>query len=81
MFWLVSYANDEVIHCLPSIFIQIPKFIVNQVRKQNTENQKKEKKDKAMKKLLKKMAYDREKHEKQDKAPNDVRKHMYEIPY
>ncbi|NXJ14981.1 RHG18 protein, partial [Odontophorus gujanensis] len=50
----------------------IPKFIVNQVRKQNTESQKKEKKDKAMKKLLKKMAYDREKHEKQDKSPNDA---------
>ncbi|NWR14873.1 RHG18 protein, partial [Emberiza fucata] len=49
----------------------IPKFIVNQVRKQNTESQKKEKKDKAMKKLLKKMAYDREKHEKQEKTPND----------
>ncbi|XP_021246826.1 rho GTPase-activating protein 18 isoform X2 [Numida meleagris] len=50
----------------------IPKFIVNQVRKQNTESQKKEKKDKTMKKLLKKMAYDREKHEKQDKTPNDA---------
>ncbi|KAJ7395728.1 rho GTPase-activating protein 18 isoform X3 [Pitangus sulphuratus] len=50
----------------------IPKFIVNQVRKQNTERQKKEKKDKAMKKLLKKMAYDREKHEKQEKTPNDT---------
>ncbi|KAM7119328.1 rho GTPase-activating protein 18 isoform 3-T4 [Ciconia maguari] len=50
----------------------IPKFIVNQVRKQNTEHQKKEKKDKAMKKLLKKMAYDREKHEKQEKTPNDA---------
>uniref|UniRef100_A0A8B9QJW4 Rho GTPase-activating protein 18 n=1 Tax=Apteryx owenii TaxID=8824 RepID=A0A8B9QJW4_APTOW len=50
----------------------IPKFIVNQVRKQNTESQKKEKKDKAVKKLLKKMAYDREKHEKQDKTPNDA---------
>ncbi|KAF4796258.1 Rho GTPase-activating protein 18 [Turdus rufiventris] len=50
----------------------IPKFIVNQVRKQNTESQKKEKKDKAMKKLLKKMAYDREKHEKQEKTPNDT---------
>ncbi|NXK54269.1 RHG18 protein, partial [Chauna torquata] len=50
----------------------IPKFIVNQVRKQNIESQKKEKKDKAMKKLLKKMAYDREKHEKQDRAPNDA---------
>uniref|UniRef100_A0A8C0EGJ1 Rho GTPase-activating protein 18 n=1 Tax=Bubo bubo TaxID=30461 RepID=A0A8C0EGJ1_BUBBB len=50
----------------------IPKFIVNQVRKQNAESQKKEKKDKAMKKLLKKMAYDREKHEKQEKTPNDA---------
>ncbi|NXN97124.1 RHG18 protein, partial [Rhinopomastus cyanomelas] len=50
----------------------IPKFIVNQVRKQNAERQRKEKKDKAMKKLLKKMAYDREKHEKQEKTPNDA---------
>ncbi|KAB0407595.1 hypothetical protein E2I00_010221, partial [Balaenoptera physalus] len=50
----------------------IPKFIVNQVRKQNTENHRKDKK--AMKKLLKKMAYDREKYEKQDKSANDVRK-------
>ncbi|NXG41120.1 RHG18 protein, partial [Psilopogon haemacephalus] len=49
----------------------IPKFIVNQVRKQNAESQKKEKKDKAMKKLLKKMAYDREKHERQEKTPTD----------
>ncbi|XP_019375844.1 PREDICTED: rho GTPase-activating protein 18 isoform X1 [Gavialis gangeticus] len=50
----------------------IPKFIVNQVRKQNAESQRKERKDKAMKKLLKKMAYDREKHEKQDKNSNDA---------
>lgn len=42
----------------------IPKFIMNQVRKQNTENQKKMSKDRAMMKLLKKMAYEREKHEK-----------------
>ncbi|KAI4567402.1 hypothetical protein MJG53_008982 [Ovis ammon polii x Ovis aries] len=48
----------------------IPKFIVNQVRKQNTENHRKDKK--AMKKLLKKMAYDREKYEKQDKSANDA---------
>ncbi|XP_006227742.1 rho GTPase-activating protein 18 isoform X2 [Rattus norvegicus] len=46
----------------------IPKFIVNQVRKHNTAHQKKERR--AMKKLLKKMAYDREKHEKQDRAAN-----------
>ncbi|XP_008826038.1 rho GTPase-activating protein 18 [Nannospalax galili] len=48
----------------------IPKFIVNQVRKHNTENQRKDKK--AMKKLLKKMAYDREKYEKQDKTASDA---------
>lgn len=47
------------------------------MRKQNIESQKKEKKDKAVKKLLKKMAYDREKHEKQEKTPNDVRKLQY----
>lgn len=45
----------------------IPKFIVSQVRQQNIENQRKQSKEKAMKKLLKKMAYDREKHEKPDK--------------
>lgn len=48
----------------------IPKFIINQVRRQNIENQRKEKR--AMKKLLKKMAYDREKYEKQDKSANDA---------
>uniref|UniRef100_A0A6J0TH64 Rho GTPase-activating protein 18 isoform X1 n=2 Tax=Pogona vitticeps TaxID=103695 RepID=A0A6J0TH64_9SAUR len=51
----------------------IPTFLVNQVRKQNAESQKKERKDRAMRKLLKKMAYDREKHEKQDKSVNDVK--------
>ncbi|KAH0622299.1 hypothetical protein JD844_024479 [Phrynosoma platyrhinos] len=51
----------------------IPTFLVNQVRKQNAESQKKERKDKAMRKLLKKMAYDREKHEKQDKSGNDIK--------
>ncbi|XP_078505049.1 rho GTPase-activating protein 18 isoform X2 [Lissotriton helveticus] len=45
----------------------IPKFIVSQVRQQNIENQRKQSKEKAMKKLLKKMAYDREKHDKPDK--------------
>lgn len=47
------------------------------MRKQNAESQRKERKDKAMKKLLKKMAYDREKHEKQDKNSNDVRKYEF----
>ncbi|XP_056620885.1 rho GTPase-activating protein 18 isoform X2 [Triplophysa dalaica] len=39
----------------------IPKFILNQVRKQNTENQRKMNRDRAVKKLLKKMTHDREK--------------------
>ncbi|XP_072533270.1 rho GTPase-activating protein 18 [Salminus brasiliensis] len=39
----------------------IPKFVMIQVRKQNTENQRKMNRDRAVKKLLKKMAYDREK--------------------
>ncbi|KAK6489792.1 rho GTPase-activating protein 18-like isoform X1 [Huso huso] len=50
----------------------IPKFLMNQVRKQNTENQKKMSKDRAMKKLLKKMAYDREKHEKLDRNTTET---------
>ncbi|KAJ8270752.1 hypothetical protein GJAV_G00118830 [Gymnothorax javanicus] len=45
----------------------IPKFIMNQVRKQNMENQKKSR-ERAVKKLLKKMAYDREKSEKHEKS-------------
>ncbi|XP_053142289.1 rho GTPase-activating protein 18 isoform X3 [Hemicordylus capensis] len=51
----------------------IPTFLVNQVRKQNMESQRKERKDKAVKKLLKKMAYDREKHEKQEKSISDMK--------
>ncbi|XP_051500804.1 rho GTPase-activating protein 18 isoform X1 [Myxocyprinus asiaticus] len=46
----------------------IPKFILNQVRKQNTANQRKMNRDRAVKKLLKKMAYDRERNsDKQEK--------------
>ncbi|XP_077076666.1 rho GTPase-activating protein 18 isoform X5 [Siphateles boraxobius] len=46
----------------------IPKFILNQVRKHNTENQRKMNRDRAVKKLLKKMAYDRERaSDKQEK--------------
>ncbi|XP_062857849.1 rho GTPase-activating protein 18 [Trichomycterus rosablanca] len=48
----------------------IPKFVMNQVRKQNVESQWKINRDRAVKKLLKKMAYDREKNsEKVDKSP------------
>uniref|UniRef100_A0A8C9QH77 Rho GTPase-activating protein 18 n=1 Tax=Spermophilus dauricus TaxID=99837 RepID=A0A8C9QH77_SPEDA len=57
----------------------IPKFIVNQVRKQNTENHKKDRK--AMKKLLKKMAYDREKYEKQDKILYMIYYHLLSMVY
>ncbi|XP_028622294.1 rho GTPase-activating protein 18 isoform X2 [Grammomys surdaster] len=67
----MAAGTANVMHLLiryQKLLWTIPKFIVNQVRKQNTENQKKERK--AMKKLLKKMAYDREKHEKQDKTAN-----------
>ncbi|XP_076872704.1 rho GTPase-activating protein 18 isoform X2 [Brachyhypopomus gauderio] len=39
----------------------IPKFVITQVRKQNTEDQRKMNRERAMRKLLKKMAYDREK--------------------
>ncbi|KAI1897464.1 hypothetical protein AGOR_G00083550 [Albula goreensis] len=49
----------------------IPKFIINQVRKQNMENQKKMSRDRAVKKLLKKMAYDREKSEKHERSETD----------
>ncbi|KAM4693306.1 rho GTPase-activating protein 18 isoform 2-T2 [Discoglossus pictus] len=49
----------------------IPKFIVGQVRQQNIVNQKKLTKEKAMKKLLKRMAYDREKYEKAERSLND----------
>ncbi|OBS78105.1 hypothetical protein A6R68_19506, partial [Neotoma lepida] len=67
----MAAGTANVMHLLikyQKLLWTIPKFIVNQVRKQNTENQKKERR--AMKKLLKKMAYDREKHEKQDKTTN-----------
>ncbi|XP_038655729.1 rho GTPase-activating protein 18 isoform X2 [Scyliorhinus canicula] len=53
----------------------IPKFIMNQVRQQNIENHKKLTKEKAVKKLLKKVAYDKDKHDrnKTDKnLPNSV---------
>ncbi|XP_066532950.1 rho GTPase-activating protein 18 [Hoplias malabaricus] len=46
----------------------IPKFVMVQVRKQNMENQRKMNRDHAVRKLLKKMAYDREKNnEKSEK--------------
>ncbi|KAJ6660110.1 hypothetical protein lerEdw1_018036 [Lerista edwardsae] len=64
MLFLIKYQN---------LLWTIPTFLVNQVRKQNAESQRKEKKDKAVKKLLKKMAYDREKHEKQDKGIADIK--------
>ncbi|XP_021561631.1 rho GTPase-activating protein 18 isoform X2 [Carlito syrichta] len=70
--FVMAVGTANIMHLLikyQKLLWTIPKFIVNQVRKQNTENHKKDKK--AMKKLLKKMAYDREKHEKPDKSTND----------
>lgn len=60
-------------------FIQIPKFVMNQVRKQNVESQWKINRDRAVKKLLKKMAYDREKNsEKVEKIPEVRKKRVME---
>uniref|UniRef100_G3TSF7 Rho GTPase-activating protein 18 n=1 Tax=Loxodonta africana TaxID=9785 RepID=G3TSF7_LOXAF len=59
--FVMAAGTANIMHLLikyQKLLWTIPKFIVNQVRKQNTENHKKDKK--AMKKLLKKMAYDRE---------------------
>ncbi|XP_078256288.1 rho GTPase-activating protein 18 isoform X1 [Rhinoraja longicauda] len=42
----------------------VPKFIMNQVRQQNIEGHKKQSKEKAMKKLLKKMSHDKDKHDR-----------------
>ncbi|KAF5920033.1 hypothetical protein HPG69_014399 [Diceros bicornis minor] len=70
--FVMASGTANIMHLLikyQNLLWTIPKFIVNQVRKQNTENHRKDKK--AMKKLLKKMAYDREKYEKQDKTTND----------
>ncbi|XP_060046468.1 rho GTPase-activating protein 18 isoform X2 [Erinaceus europaeus] len=69
----MAAGTANIMHLLikyQKILWTIPKFIVNQVRKQNTESHKKDKK--AMKKLLKKMTYDREKYEKQEKNANDA---------
>lgn len=40
-------------------FLQIPKFIVTQVRQQNMESLKKQNKDRAVRKLLKKITTDK----------------------
>ncbi|XP_047414314.1 rho GTPase-activating protein 18 isoform X3 [Sciurus carolinensis] len=71
--FVMAAGTANIMHLLikyQKLLWTIPKFIVNQVRKQNTESHKKDRK--AMKKLLKKMAYDREKYEKQDKSINDA---------
>ncbi|XP_072499400.1 rho GTPase-activating protein 18 isoform X3 [Notamacropus eugenii] len=73
--FVMAAGTASIMHFLikyQQLLWTIPKFIVAQVRKHNTEKQKKDKKDKAMKKLLKKMAYDREKYEKQDRNPSDT---------
>ncbi|XP_059837529.1 rho GTPase-activating protein 18 isoform X1 [Hypanus sabinus] len=42
----------------------VPKFIMNQVRQQNIESHKKQSKEKAMKKLLKRMSHDKDKQDR-----------------
>ncbi|XP_055981991.1 rho GTPase-activating protein 18 isoform X2 [Sorex fumeus] len=69
----MAAGTANVMHLLikyQEIIWTIPQFILSQLRKLNTEKQKKEKK--ARKKLLKKMTHDREKYEKQDKNTNDA---------
>lgn len=69
----MAIGTANVMHLMIShqrLLWTIPKFILNQVRRINTENQKKERK--ARKKLLKKMTHDREKYEKQEKNTNDA---------
>uniref|UniRef100_A0A8C1J0J7 Rho-GAP domain-containing protein n=1 Tax=Cyprinus carpio TaxID=7962 RepID=A0A8C1J0J7_CYPCA len=51
----------------------IPKFVLNQVRKHNMENQRKMHRDRAVKKLLKKMAYDRERASDKQEKNTEVR--------
>lgn len=60
-----------------SFFVsQIPKFILNQVRKHNMENQRKMNRDRAVKKLLKKMAYDRERASDKQEKNTEVREQI-----
>lgn len=62
---LIQYQN---------ILWTIPKFIINQVREQNTEKQKQKRagKDvKGMKRLLKKMTYDRDKLDRQERSATE----------
>uniref|UniRef100_A0A671KBQ0 Rho GTPase-activating protein 18-like n=1 Tax=Sinocyclocheilus anshuiensis TaxID=1608454 RepID=A0A671KBQ0_9TELE len=51
----------------------IPKFVLNQVRKHNMENQRKMNRDRVVKKLLKKMAYDRERASDKQEKNTEVR--------
>lgn len=54
--------------------LQIPKFIVTQVRQQNMENQRKQHKERAVRKLLKKITTDKP----SDKAVPEVRVSLYD---
>ncbi|XP_016112645.1 rho GTPase-activating protein 18, partial [Sinocyclocheilus grahami] len=67
-------AHSHFTHSLHfSSTLNIPKFILNQVRKQNMENQRKMNRDRAVKKLLKKMAYDRERASNKQESNAEVR--------
>ena len=72
------FPHPSVLHLsiyLSSFVSQIPKFIMNQVRKQNAENQRKTNKDHAMRKILRRMAYDRDKSDKPDRGSAEVTVH------
>lgn len=56
-------------------FVQIPKFVMTQVRKQNTER--KMNRERAVKKLLKKMTYDREKNSEKVEKNVEVRQEVF----
>lgn len=51
------YLTFQVSVCFPCV--QIPKFIVTQVRQQNAENQRKQNKERAVRKLLKKITIEK----------------------
>lgn len=55
--WYVSFRDCKILHFVfvDLCPVQIPKFIVTQVRQQNMESQRKQNKERAVRKLLKKI--------------------------
>lgn len=58
-----------------AFLVQIPKFVMTQVRKQNMER--KTNRERAVKKLLKKMAYDRERNSEKVEKNTEVRERAF----